>query len=337
MRKLTVIFLLFWVAFASTASNKAILIGVSNYPEGSGWCKLNAHNDVELLQNCFSSSWDIITLEDQHATKHGIATLLSEVCKNTCPGDTIFIHFSGHGQQMLQKSQSDDEPDALDESIVPYDAMRSWSVEYTGQNHFRDNDFSRAIDRVRDKAGMDGFVIVVIDACHSDSMERGEDNDTKLNTIVFRGVYDIFGQSVPDSLYKHRFKSDTSNIAINSNAHVVYISACQAHSRNQEIITLSGDRYGSLSYAVANSLKDYGLSCMPSFLDGVKSIMGEIVPGQRPVIRTSFLYQNKETYYPSPITTVPAESPQRKIFIPILIFLIFICGAVSYVWKRIKR
>ncbi len=337
MRKIFLISLVVLLAAPLTARNKAVLIGVSNYPEGSGWCRLNAHNDVELLKSLFPPSWDIITLEDQNATKRGITTLLSEVCRNTCPGDTVFIHFSGHGQQMLQQVQGDDEPDALDEAIIPYDAMRSWSTVYHGQNHFRDNDFSCSINRVRDRAGADGFVIVVIDACHSDSMERGDEDSTKFNGIIYRGVYDIFGQSVPDSLYKHRFKSDTSSIDIKSNAQVVYISACQAHSRNQEIITKSGDRYGSLSYAVANSLEENGLSCMQSFLDSVKSVMGIIVPGQRPIIRTSFPYQNKETSCAPTITVTPPNPPKHNAFISRLVIFVFICGAAVYVWKRKKK
>ena len=336
MRKFSVILLWLLLAVPMTAQNKAILIGVSNYPEGSGWCKLNAHNDVTLLKEALPPAWDVTILEDNNATHKGIVHALKKASQTVDIGDTVFVHFSGHGQQMLPIEEDPlYDPDMLDEAIIPFDAKKTWARDYTGQHHLRDNEFGELIDGIRNKAGTDGLVIVVLDACHSDSMERGNE-DSSMDGKVFRGAYDIFGQSVPDSLYKHRFKKDTSRIQINSNAQVVYISACQAHSRNQEIITQSGDSYGSLSYAVAHSLDDNGLSCLPSFLDGVKEVMGIIVPGQRPMIRASFVYDSKEISCAPTITTVTPETHKRNVCITNLVILIIICGAAIFVWKKKK-
>ena len=294
MRKLTVILLGLLLAVPMTAQKKAILIGVSDYPEGNGWCKLNAHNDVTLLGVILSPEWDVTILEDREATHNGIVSILNKAAKSTSQGDTVLIHFSGHGQQMLPiDADSLHDPDMLDEAIIPYDAKKDWSPDYTGQNHLRDNEFGCLIDTIRNKAGVGGLVIVLLDACHSDSMPRipGALAGT---TEGYRGTSDIFGKDVTDEAIKNRFKRDTSRIEINNNASVVYLSACQANSRNAEITSPDGEGYGSLSYAVAGALKDGGVKDINAFLDRVVTAMDTLVPYQTPGIRASFDYQRPE-------------------------------------------
>ena len=79
MRQLTVILLWLLIAFPAIAHKKAILIGVSDYPAGSGWCKLNAHNDVTLLEKMLSPDWDVTVLEDK--TKKKILKKLAGIAK----------------------------------------------------------------------------------------------------------------------------------------------------------------------------------------------------------------------------------------------------------------
>lgn len=294
MKRWAVILLGLLLAVPMTARKKAILIGVSDYPEGSGWCKLNAHNDVTLLRYLLSLDWDVDVLEDRQATHNGIVLILNKAAKLTSLGDTVLIHFSGHGQQMLPiEADPLHDPDMLDEAIIPYDAKKDWSPDYTGQNHLRDNDFGVLIDAIRNKAGIDGLVVVVLDACHSDSMQRNYDEDVD-TTGVYRGTSDIFGRVITDDAIKKRFNRDTSKIEINHNAAVAYLSACQANSRNAEISRPAGKGYGSLSYAVAGALKDGGVNDMIAFLDRVVMAMDTLVPYQHPGIRASFEYQRPD-------------------------------------------
>lgn len=294
MKRLTVILLGLLLAVPLTAQKKAILIGVSDYPEGSGWCKLNAHNDVTLLRDLLSSDWDVTVIEDRQATHNGIVSILNKAAKSTSLGDTVFVHFSGHGQQMLPiEADPLHDPDLLDEAIIPYDAKKDWSPDYIGQNHLRDNEFGGLIDAIRNKAGVGGLVVVALDACHSDSMQRDSDGDVG-TTGVYRGASDIFGKEITASAIKKRFNRDTSKIEINNNAAVVYLSACQANSRNAEITRLDGKGYGSLSYAVAGALKDGVVKDMKAFLNRVVVAMDTIVPYQTPGIRASFEYQRPD-------------------------------------------
>ena len=337
MRKLTFIFLLFCVAITSVARNKAVLIGVSNYPEGSGWCKLNAHNDLTLLGSVLSPEWDIIVLEDRKATYDGIVSLLDKTAKSTSLGDTVLIHFSGHGQQMLPiEADSLHDPDLLDEAIIPYDAKKDWSPDYTGKNHLRDNEFGGLIDAIRNKAGVDGLVVVILDACHSDSMQRDSDGDVD-TTCVYRGTSDIFGEVITDSAIKKRFNRDTSKIEINHAATVVYLSACQAHSKNAEITLPNGNGYGSLSYAVAEALKHGKLNDMKAFLDRVVTAMDTLVRYQTPGIRASFDYQRPEI-----ITVVTPPTPVRDEDVShSKIYILAIAAALALllvlIWKMKRK
>ena len=120
MKKGVTFFLvLFFSLFVSSATNRALLIGVSKY-EDSSWKYLHSLNDVSILQQSLSKDFKIITLLDKDATYKNIKNNLSRLCNMTQPGDTVLIHFSGHGQQMVEVGK--EEVDGLDEALVPYDA-----------------------------------------------------------------------------------------------------------------------------------------------------------------------------------------------------------------------
>lgn len=337
MRKLTAILLVLLLAIPMTAQNKAILIGVSDYPEGSGWCRLNAHNDVTLLGKLLSPEWDVTILEDREATHNGIVSILEKTAKSTSLGDTVLIHFSGHGQQMLPiDADPIHDPDMLDEAIIPYDALKDWSPDYIGQNHLRDNEFGRFIDIIRNKAGVSGLVIVLLDACHSDSMPRipGALAGT---TEGYRGTSDIFGKEVTDEAIKRRFKRDSSKIEVNNNASVVYLSACQANSRNAEITSPDGEGYGSLSYAVAGALKDGGVKDINSFLDRVVTAMDTLVPYQTPGIRASFDYQRPEITKAVTSTASPGDKEGSHSIAYIIAIAAAMALLLFVIWRTRRK
>ena len=336
MRRLTVILLGLLLAVPMTAQKKAILIGVSDYPAESGWCKLNAHNDVTLLRDLLSSDWDVAVLEDRQATHNGIVSILNDAAKSTSLGDTVLIHFSGHGQQMLPiEADPLHDPDLLDEAIIPYDAKKDWSPDYTGKNHLRDNEFGGLIDAIRNKAGVDGLVVVILDACHSDSMQRDPDGEVD-TTGVYRGTSDIFGEVITNELIKRRFNRDTSRIETNNNAAVVYLSACQANSRNAEIITKDGVGYGSLSYAVAGALMDGGVRDITAFLDRVIVSMDSLVPYQQPGIRASFEYHRPPVSKEDILVVNSGEDASGEKAKWMFIIAIAVAILITLVWRMKK-
>ena len=59
MRRWLVISLLFVTLLCPAQQRRALLVGVANYPEGSGWRKIHADNDVSLLESVLSNSFSV--------------------------------------------------------------------------------------------------------------------------------------------------------------------------------------------------------------------------------------------------------------------------------------
>lgn len=297
MKKIATILIILFTFMMAAAQNTAVLIGVSVYPEGSGWCKINAHNDISLLKTRVGKSANIIILEDFQATHDNIVNTLKGVAQSSQKGDTVFVHFSCHGQQMLPLMQDISEVDGLDEAIIPYDAQIEWSESYDGRHHLRDNELSGIVNELRSHIGPDGLVVVSLDACHSDSMDKDASDKIERNGTIYRGTTDVFGENVTDEALKKRYWRDTTTISSEGQAPVVYLSACKSQSKNAEIVLKDGTGCGSLSYAVSEALSSHGLNDIKSFLDCVVKSMSGLVPYQDPGIRASFRYE------------IPAENP----------------------------
>lgn len=252
------------------AGVRVLSIGISDYPETSGWNKLNAHNDVELMHSIFP---DAILLKNASATHAGIKAQLKALASNAAKGDTVIIHFSGHGQQIITRNSAD-EIDGVDEAIVPFDAAKKKTNSYNGQNHLTDDAFGRAIDNIRKSVGPSGLVIAMIDACHSDSMDKDADQSGE----IFRGTDEIFGsESLSDTeisnlrnVYHNQENYLLASTPDMSNA--IYLSACRSDQRNYEVVVCDKG-YGSLTYYFCATYKSMGFSNMPEFLSGIYSGM----------------------------------------------------------------
>lgn len=334
MRRLVCI--IWWIVLAIPlfAQNKAILFGVSDYPDGSGWCHLSSHNDVTLLISKLPKTTDIVSIEGCEATRSNIIKSLKSAANSVSKGDTVFIHFSCHGQQMLPVSSQNNEPDGLDEAIIPYDAKIQKSSSYNGENHLRDNELSALIDNIRNQLGANGLVFVSLDACHSDSMDRGFEDSSVESKPTYRGTSEIFGDNVPDDVTSLKFKKDTSTIIVNNNAAVVYVSACQTHSKNAEIIDKNGIGYGSLSFAVAKAFDEANLSNIGGFIDCIIKEMDKLVPYQTPGIRASFVYDRPELQ--SVTSSVLQTHVEKRLPMSLIIGIVCIMAGII-IWRITKR
>lgn len=342
MKRLCLVLILALFSYIGLLANVRVLsIGISEYPESSGWNKLNAHNDVLLIKALFPSA---ISLEDNQATLYGIKDLLSNLSNTAAKGDTIIIHFSGHGQQILT-STSNDEIDGVDEAIIPYNAGRRKTTSYRGENHLTDNSFGIAIDRFRRIVGPKGLVIAVIDACHSDSMDKTADDAKE----IYRGTDEIFGaENLPDekidSLREAYHNQDSSALAtLPDMSNVIYISACRSDQRNYEVVE-DGKGYGSLTYYFSEAYRRVGLLDMMEFLTTIYSGMQNDKTlqfhGQVPSIRNTIGWEAPVKIIPlepqpqSPPTTT--ESNRITLWIWSLIVLIPLIIVIS-LWITKKR
>ena len=309
--------------FPLMAQNRALIIGVGHYPENSGWHDLSSVNDVNLLDSVLAPTFSIVTLTDAEATKEGIRRAVEELISSAATGDTIMIHFSGHGQQMLVLDGDTIETDSLDEAIVPYDAKLRKTDTYNGENHIRDNELGDWVKRLAAKAGETGAVFVSLDACHSDDADRGgEDSIT-----VYRGSSEIFGVEKGSSYKPPQDKGDSDAIPkAPGSAEVVFISACQTYQRNGEY-----HGYGSLSYALVNVLKHQPLELSPRFLDSVYSEFSKLKLLQTPGVRATFEYE-VPTYTP---TVPPAEvdDTTSRVWIWIVVGALLLI-IIVIIWRK---
>ena len=334
MRKWVIIIFLLLLIGVANAGKRALLVGISKYPQNSGWCELSSNNDLQLLDSILKEHYNIIIVSENRATKRGIISAINDLRIHAQPGDTILIHFSGHGQQMWSTDKY--EPDLLDEAFVPYDAQKDSTAIYSGENHLRDNELGSQINSIRKSVGSNGLVIVSIDACHSGSIDR----ESKRDTSIVRGTFDIFG-AVRSSADEARFKQpdDTSRIDKGLLADVIYISACAQYDINREII-VNGKGYGSLTYSLGQALVSPGTDNVVSFLDSIIAYMAQNQPLQSPKVRTSIEYKRKQETE-EPLASNNTEGSHEDIttspLIPIAIVVVIISLIISLIWIRMKR
>lgn len=326
--------------FFSYSEKRALLIGVGHYPHNSGWQEISSDHDIDLLKRMLST-YDLHELLDKNATHENIKKAFASLQNRIHTGDTVLIHFSCHGQQMLPLNDSE-EIDKLDEALVPYDANSTQSNKYDGRNHLRDDEMNKLLYSLRKKAGAKGLVLLTIDACFSDSMNKGIQRNKKQDK--YRGGANIFGADAisKDSLevlLTHRTKEEPEiSLKKQGLADILILSACKSFQRNKEVV-IDGIGYGSLSYAMYSSYKVFGISDLYKWLNGIYDQMQKIAFTQTPQIRTTLNYS-----FPikqNPTIAHPIESEEYTNAYPIQIIAIIASIVVILIlvliWLNLKN
>ncbi|MGM9748137.1 MAG: caspase family protein [Candidatus Cryptobacteroides sp.] len=168
----------------------AVVIGVGQQKDAS-WGRINVDKDVKcvceiLNQYAFS---DIVVLRDRDATKQGIVSALTELAARCNRDDAVYIHFSGHGQQMTDVD-GDEPDDGMDESWIPYDAYLCYCEEDNGSRHLCDDEINALLMAIRERIGENGQILVVVDACHSGGSSRA--TEANVDVPVYRGTDKVF-------------------------------------------------------------------------------------------------------------------------------------------------
>ena len=147
--------MLTWSTFLQAQTKRALVIGLGQQ-EDKAWGKINGDKDVpyviEVLKNAHFNSGHIRKLVNQQATKAAIVDAFGKLASESERGDVIYVHFSGHGQQM--KDMHNDETDGLDECWIPYDAYRKPCDKDRGEKHLTDDEVNHYLNAIRDKVGV---------------------------------------------------------------------------------------------------------------------------------------------------------------------------------------
>ena len=270
------IILLFIASLSIQAQNKsALVIGIGQY-EDTEWGKINGDKDVPyvdgFLRNAMFLTANIQKLVNRQATKSAIVDAFKTLAEQSNKGDIVYVHFSGHGQQM--KDMNNDEKDGLDECWIPYDAYRKPCDKDRGEKHLSDDEVNCYLNIIRDKIGDSGKLLVVIDACHSGDATRGEDDE------VVRGVTDIF-EAIKSMLWHTsigRGSSDVNPDARLNDERWITISACKSDQVNTE---MRNPAVGKLTYALSEILKNNKVLNNNELIDRLERFIDEN-SGSRP-------------------------------------------------------
>lgn len=149
------------------AENRALIVGVGKYTV-PGADLPGIPKDVRMMRDV--ATWlgyapeQIMVLQDEKATlaglEHAIRTWLVDGVR---PEDQVLFYFSGHGSQI--RDDGKDEPDGVDEVLVPHDVRFGPG---TLLNAYRDDDFGALLTAIPARR-----IYVFLDACHSGTATRG--------------------------------------------------------------------------------------------------------------------------------------------------------------------
>ena len=237
-------------------TRRALVIGIGQQ-EDKAWGKINGDKDVayvaEMLKGAMYKEENITRLVNRQATKVGIIGAFKRMVASCRQGDMVYIHYSGHGQQMTDVHN--DERDGLDECWIPYDACRKASATYHGEKHLTDDELNVYLNAIRNKIGAKGKLLVVIDACHSGDGTRGEDDEIVRgveDTLVVdsqnaRGLYETF-EAIKSFFMGDNGKENIINTKAKPLAERwITISACRSDQVNFE---MKKPAVGKLTYAL---------------------------------------------------------------------------------------
>lgn len=274
---------------AGAQSKRALLVGVSDYgnprEDPGKWRDIHGANDVALLSSLFSKQgYAVTTLVDDRATYANITGALQTVVKDSRKGDTVYLHFSMHGQPF--EDLDGDEDDGWDEALIPVDAQMCYvKGQYEGKNHLLDDELEKYISQIRSKLGPTGELFVVLDACHSGTASRGDGDNV-------RGVRDGFTRSgktyTPD---RTRESNDYFKVATSKGqSPVTFLEACRSYQQNKEVLDReSRTWYGPLSYHISKAMAEHPIDGSGKWVNAVKASMAadRRVRRQNMVIETS--------------------------------------------------
>ena len=271
MRK--ILFVCILISFAAIAAmgqeRSALFVGISDYPESSGFKKIHGANDYEIVGKMLDNKgFKTTTLLNSQATAANIRNELQNLATNSANGSYVYIHFSCHGQPFEDKPPFD-EDDRWDESLVSYDAEINYqSGVYEGQNHIIDDELYSYFTAIRQKIGENGLLCVVIDACYSGTGSRDEEDDEGIEHGTRLGFSDSGKYFAPRIDRQSNYKIDK----IADAADIIVLEACRAYQINHEVIK-NGRYCGALSFYITQVLKNHPITENTDWILQVSNLM----------------------------------------------------------------
>ena len=265
----------------------ALLIGAADYEAHTRWLDLASGEDVVLMKHALLRQGfpehNIQLVLDP--TKEDLVQALKGWPKGLAAGDVAYLHFSGHGQAVVDLDG--DEPSGYDQSLVPVNAGKIPGVDgYYGQHHLVDDEFALLLTDIRRVLGPEGQLICALDACHSGSATRAP--------ATQRGAgFPMMMKPGPPPSLADRMSMEESWLDEPTEPHLAPLVAffgCASSELNSEcVMTTDGaigiqKKVGSLSYALSSAFEriDGASASWGDVFRLVRSQMGRMVPNQTP-------------------------------------------------------
>jgi len=263
MKCLLPIFLLLMSWHVSAQTKHALLIGISDYPVRPNgersWVDLSSENDIKLVKNMLLGQEfklaNIVEIVDEKATASNVLSGLDVLLSKLKTGDIVYIHYSGHGQQIadwdskdypeVKYISKDEGEDGFDEAFALYNAPIDYFEGYRFNEHLIDDQLDYYVSAIENKIGKTGHVVLVLDACHSGSGTRGSEPTKK------RGISTV---CAPKTYKKTYFVDDNKGFKSGEGIKSVFMG-CKDEQVNYEI-NVNGTGYGSLSYALVEAISN---------------------------------------------------------------------------------
>jgi len=245
----------------------ALLVGINQYPKFAPRGQLSGCiNDVEVMRQILINSFNfpenhVAVLTDEQATQEGIRAAMKDLVQRVGEDDVVVFHYSGHGSQMTDLEG--DEPDGLDETIVPYDSGRA-------PHENRDIKDDEIYLWLKDLTAKTSALTLVFDCCHSGTVVRdpfgGEvrwvEPDLRPATelppssipLAYRGLLDG-GRDVGSSGW------------LPQGERYVLFSGCSRDERSFEVEEPEGVLHGALTFFLSQELlrAESGTTCRDVF------------------------------------------------------------------------
>ena len=172
---------------APPRGDRALLVGINRYanPDFDLYGAVHdAHNMQELLTGHLGFNADQIRLlTDEQATRDAILTGIRDwLVAGTLPDSRALFYFAGHGY--YREDENGDEPDGVDEALVPHDArfVAAGSGMARMENLIIDDEIGALFEELRDR-----LAYLIADSCHAGTITRSLGVDPRVvRTIDLR-------------------------------------------------------------------------------------------------------------------------------------------------------
>ncbi len=154
---------------ATTAAGEthALLVGVSRYGTPTISDLAGPANDLAAMETLVKrlGTKDLVSLRDAAVSRSSVELALQQMGRRTRPGDWVLFYYSGHGAQALASQHSDVDGDY--DQFVPLPGFDP--ADPKPEAYILDKDFYAWIKRY---LPFDVPIVMVVDSCHSGSMQR---------------------------------------------------------------------------------------------------------------------------------------------------------------------